>query len=71
MRNTEIISAHRISTIKDADRIVVLDGGSVCQMGTHRELLTDRSSVYWRYYEQQRLKEELENYSDRLEVPNV
>jgi ATP-binding cassette subfamily B protein len=66
-RNTEIIAAHRISTIRDADRIVVLGGGSVRQMGTHVELLADRRGDYARYYEEQMLKEDLEAYADRLE----
>src|SRR5207253_536382 len=41
-RNTEIIAAHRISTIQDADHIVVLSQGAVRQSGTHAELLRDR-----------------------------
>src|SRR5262245_8962045 len=38
-RNTEIVAAHRISTIQDADRIVVLVDGRIAQIGTHRELI--------------------------------
>lgn len=63
-RNTELIAAHRISTVKDADRIVVLQAGSIVQMGTHSELIRKRGKKYWSFYEQQRFKEDLENYQN-------
>ncbi|MEK6579789.1 MAG: ABC transporter ATP-binding protein, partial [Bdellovibrionota bacterium] len=66
-RNTEIIAAHRISTIKDADRIIVLEGGVIRQSGSHQELLKDRRGAYVRYYTQQQLKEELDQYSESLD----
>jgi subfamily B ATP-binding cassette protein MsbA len=40
------IIAHRLATVVDADVIVVLDGGEVAQVGTHRELLADRDGLY-------------------------
>ncbi|MGC5411351.1 ABC transporter ATP-binding protein, partial [Streptomyces sp. DT225] len=36
---TTITIAHRLSTVRDADQIVVLDGGRTAERGTHEELL--------------------------------
>lgn len=71
-RNTEIIAAHRISTIKDADRIVVIEGGTIRQIGTHADLVADRRGAYRQYYDQQLLKEDLESYAEEIsEVSEV
>jgi ATP-binding cassette subfamily B protein/ATP-binding cassette subfamily C protein len=40
-RRTLIVVAHRLSTVVDSDRIVVIDGGRVVAVGPHRELLDD------------------------------
>ncbi len=53
---TTIVIAHRTSTFKAADRIVVLDGGTIAETGTHEELLA-RGGVYTRIYREQRLAE--------------
>ena len=69
-RNTEVIAAHRLSTIQDADRIAVLAGGRLVQLGRHADLMGDAQGLYRRFYEQQRLREDLERYLDAdREVP--
>jgi ABC-type multidrug transport system fused ATPase/permease subunit len=45
---TSFIIAHRLSTIVYSDRIVVMDGGLIVQMGTHAQLMADREGLYRR-----------------------
>lgn len=49
---TKIIIAQRISSVEDADKIVVLDGGKLSDVGTHEELLV-RSPIYSEVYHSQ------------------
>jgi ATP-binding cassette subfamily B protein len=49
---TSIIVAHRLSTIQNADRIIVLHRGKIREMGSHQELLKVRG-IYWRLYQLQ------------------
>lgn len=49
---TVFVIAHRLSTVRSADRIVVVQEGQIQEMGTHQELL-DRGGVYQRLYEMQ------------------
>ena len=58
-QRTSIIVAHRISTVRDADRIFVLDGGRIVERGTHAELVA-HGGLYARMYRKQLLEEELQ-----------
>jgi subfamily B ATP-binding cassette protein MsbA len=49
---TTLVIAHRLSTVRRADRIVVLDRGRIVEEGTHRELLT-RQGLYRRLHDMQ------------------
>lgn len=49
---TRIVIAHRLSTVVDADLIIVMDGGHVVESGTHEQLL-ENGDVYRRLYERQ------------------
>jgi ATP-binding cassette subfamily B protein len=56
---TSIVVAHRLSTIQNADRIIVLHHGEIREQGTHQELLAERG-FYWKLYKLQ--------YADSREV---
>mgnify|MGYP000860827903 CR=1 FL=1 len=43
---TVVIVAHRLSTVKNADQIVVLQRGEVAEKGTHRELVEKKGAYY-------------------------
>ncbi len=55
---TSIIIAHRLATIKKADRIIVMDAGKIVEIGTHQELLK-QDGYYRNLYEAQFLAEEV------------
>ena len=64
---TKLIIAQRISSVMDADKIIVLDGGKVMNVGTHDELM-ETSPIYREVYEsQQRGSESVDEVSATLE----
>jgi ATP-binding cassette subfamily B protein len=57
---TTLLVSHRVSTIRHADRIVVLERGAIAEQGTHAELLS-HGGLYAQLVRQQQLEEELES----------
>ena len=63
---TSIVIAHRLSTVRNADNIVVLDQGKLVEMGNHEELLARKGGVYARLYA---VNYGLPIYDDEKSVP--
>ena len=55
---TSLVVAHRLSTIQNCDRIIVLHHGELRELGTHNQLLANRG-LYWRLYQLQYSDEKL------------
>ncbi len=58
-RRTAILISHRISTVREADRILVLDGGRLAEEGTHGDLV-ERGGLYAEMFRKQRIMYDLE-----------
>lgn len=56
---TSVIVSHRLAAVREADWILVLDGGRVVEEGTHADLMA-RGGRYWELLRRQELEEELE-----------
>jgi ATP-binding cassette subfamily B multidrug efflux pump len=60
MKNrTTLMVSHRVSTVKDADKIVILDKGMIAEEGTHDELIK-LNGLYAGIYNRQLLEQEIE-----------
>ena len=55
---TSIVIAHRLATVKNADKIIVMESGKVVEMGSHKELLEKENGYYKNLYEVQFLEKE-------------
>jgi len=61
---TSVIVSHRLTAVREADWILVLDGGHVVEQGTH-ETLVARGGRYWELLRRQQLEEELETVNGK------
>ena len=68
---TSIIIAHRLSTVQRANKIIVLHKGKVREIGSHQQLLANRS-IYWKLYQLQYKDQEIPvPAAPHSEVPGV
>ena len=50
---TTIVVAHRLSTIKNADNILVISNGQIIESGTHKKLISKQNGIYKKLYKSQ------------------
>ncbi|MBX8828012.1 ABC transporter ATP-binding protein, partial [Ochrobactrum sp. SFR4] len=48
--HTTIVIAHRLSTVVNADKIIVMEAGNIVEEGRHADLITIENGVYARFY---------------------
>jgi ATP-binding cassette subfamily B protein len=68
--HTTLIIAHRLSTVKDADQILVMDAGRIIERGTHRELLA-RNGAYAQMWALQQQEESKQSQSRPAGAPQA
>lgn len=56
MNCTKIIIAHRLETILNADKIIVLESGKISQVGTHDQLITEAGGLYSKLFTAENLE---------------
>ena len=61
---TCIVVSHRLSSIKEADKIILLDDGEITEMGDHQSLLS-MGGIYAQIYQRQQIEEELDRENSR------
>ncbi|TXT05131.1 uncharacterized protein COLE_06451 [Cutaneotrichosporon oleaginosum] len=54
---TTIVIAHRLATVRDADRIIVMGAGEIVEQGTHNSLLEDTNGAYYKLVQNQQLQQ--------------
>lgn len=57
---TKLIIAQRVSSVEDSDKIIVMDGGKISEIGTHKELI-DKKGLYYSIYQSQTKRKEDNN----------
>ena len=60
LKCTRIVVAHRLSTIRQCSRIIVLEGGKIHQDGTYDELISDKNGLFYELVKRQRIEQEEE-----------
>ncbi|PIA18697.1 hypothetical protein COEREDRAFT_79698 [Coemansia reversa NRRL 1564] len=68
---TTLIIAHRLSTVIHADQILIVQNGEIVERGTHTELISDCSSVYYDMWMKQLTDAANASYNPFLDVANI